>query len=152
MKDRILSIIEQKHLSVSQFADSVGIQRSTFHHIISGRNNPSLDIITKIYATYPDIDLVWLMTGKHQSDSSDIVTAPSVAVQQELFTDNFPPITQPENPSSPTTGELSYEYQNLREVERPLNNEIPRSAAINYERKIAQIIVVFSDGTTEFYK
>lgn len=150
MKDRILSILERKQMSAAQFADSVGIQRSTFHHIISGRNKPSVDIIAKIYATYPDIDLGWLITGENQKDND--MNANCSAVQRDLFSDVDEDVQKPENPIFPPTTGILPEYQNPRGVEEQGTSSTTHSLPTNCSKKIAQIIVVFSDGTTEFYK
>ncbi|MDD2346131.1 MAG: helix-turn-helix transcriptional regulator, partial [Bacteroidales bacterium] len=63
MLERINKIIEEKQMSTTQFADYINIQRPTMSHIISGRNNPSLDIVMKILTAFPDIDSDWLMFG-----------------------------------------------------------------------------------------
>ncbi|MBO9701728.1 MAG: helix-turn-helix transcriptional regulator [Sporocytophaga sp.] len=62
--ERILAILENKELTPSSFADTIGIQRSSMSHILSGRNKPSLDVIHKILITFPDILSDWLLTGK----------------------------------------------------------------------------------------
>src|SRR5574344_1176891 len=51
-------------LNPTQFADEIGVQRSSISHILSGRNNPSLDIITKILHRYVEVDSNWLVLGK----------------------------------------------------------------------------------------
>ncbi|MCK4568972.1 MAG: helix-turn-helix transcriptional regulator [Bacteroidales bacterium] len=51
-------------MSASQFADEIGVQRSSVSHVLSGRNKPSLDFITKIIDSYPEINADWLLTGK----------------------------------------------------------------------------------------
>ena len=66
MTGRINRILKQKKLTASQFADQVGIQRSSVSHIMSGRNNPSLDLVQKILNTYQDINPSWLISGKGQ--------------------------------------------------------------------------------------
>ena len=57
MKDRILAVMEHEGLTPSKFAEAIGIQRSAMSHIISGRNNPSLDVLIKILErfTYGDM-------------------------------------------------------------------------------------------------
>ena len=45
MKERIQQIMQREGLSPSRFAEEIGIQRSAMSHIISGRNNPSLDVV-----------------------------------------------------------------------------------------------------------
>lgn len=64
IQERILLLMKSLGLNPAQFADEIGIQRSSISHIISGRNNPSLDIITKILNRFSDIDSNWLVLGK----------------------------------------------------------------------------------------
>ena len=64
MKDRITLLIKAKNLTAAQFADQIGVQKSSISHIISGRNNASLDFIQKVLLTYPDVNMDWLMFGK----------------------------------------------------------------------------------------
>jgi len=64
MVDRFLLILKTKNITASKFADEVGVQRSSVSHILSGRNNPSLDVIQKILKRFPDISSEWLLSGK----------------------------------------------------------------------------------------
>jgi len=64
MNDRILLILKTQNLSSSQFADEIGVQRSSISHILSGRNNPSLEFVTKILKRFPDINSEWILFGK----------------------------------------------------------------------------------------
>jgi transcriptional regulator with XRE-family HTH domain len=64
MKDRINLLIKAKNLTAAQFADEIGVQKSSISHIISGRNNASLDFIQKILLCYPEVSMDWLMFGK----------------------------------------------------------------------------------------
>lgn len=64
MKDRIILLIKAKNLTAAQFADEVGVQKSSISHIISGRNNASLDFIQKILVRYPEVNMEWIMLGK----------------------------------------------------------------------------------------
>ena len=65
MKDRIIHLLGILGLSPSQFAESLGVQRSSMSHIMSGRNRPSLDLVTRILEEYPDVDPDWLLFGKN---------------------------------------------------------------------------------------
>lgn len=69
MKERIQQLIAREGLTAAQFADKVGLQRSTLSHILSGRNNPSIDVVTRIHATYPNIPVNWLMFGEGEPDA-----------------------------------------------------------------------------------
>ncbi len=64
IKERIKIIIDHYGLTVSTFADNIGVQRSSISHILSGRNKPSLDFVMKVIQTYPSVNLYWLLNGK----------------------------------------------------------------------------------------
>jgi transcriptional regulator with XRE-family HTH domain len=64
MTERFQLILKAKNITASKFADEIGAQRSSVSHILTGRNNPSLDIILKVLKKYPDINVEWLISGK----------------------------------------------------------------------------------------
>jgi len=64
MKDRISLLIKAKNLTAAQFADQIGVQKSSISHILSGRNNASLDFIQKILLCYPEVSMEWILFGK----------------------------------------------------------------------------------------
>jgi len=61
---RIEAVIEHLDLSVSAFADEIGVQRSSISHLLNGRNKPSLDFVMKLVSTYPEVGLDWLLKGE----------------------------------------------------------------------------------------
>ena len=64
MVNRINLLLKAKNISARQFAEEIGIQPRGMSHILSGRNNPSLDFVMKVIRRYPEIDINWLMFGK----------------------------------------------------------------------------------------
>jgi transcriptional regulator with XRE-family HTH domain len=66
MKNRILEFLKIENKSSAQFADEIGVQPSSISHILSGRNNPSLDFIVKMINKYPGLSTDWLLFGKGQ--------------------------------------------------------------------------------------
>ena len=64
MKERIEHIMRSKNLTANQLADLLNVQRSGISHIISGRNNPSLDFVMKLKENFPEFNLDWLIFGK----------------------------------------------------------------------------------------
>ncbi|NLF41411.1 MAG: helix-turn-helix transcriptional regulator [Bacteroidales bacterium] len=54
-------------MSASQFADAIGVPRSSISHIINGRNNPSLELVQKILNRFEDVSPSWLVLGKGES-------------------------------------------------------------------------------------
>jgi transcriptional regulator with XRE-family HTH domain len=64
MKERILEFLRRENKTSSQFAEEIGVQPSGISHILSGRNNPSLDFILKMLEKYPFLSTDWLLFGK----------------------------------------------------------------------------------------
>ena len=58
--------MQAKNITAKQFAEEIGIQPSGMSHILSGRNNPSLEFVSKVIRRYPEIDANWLLMGKGQ--------------------------------------------------------------------------------------
>lgn len=72
-KDRLAHILRSKNLTGSQFAGLVGIQPSNVSHLLSGRNNPSLDFLVKLKETFPEYNFDWLIMGKKPITSVDSI-------------------------------------------------------------------------------
>ncbi len=86
MKNRILKILSNESLSATKFADIIGVQRSSISHIISGRNKPSFDFISKTLEKFPDINAEWLINGKGDMYKEDIKDNEERKKEPELFT------------------------------------------------------------------
>jgi transcriptional regulator with XRE-family HTH domain len=63
MQDQIQEILKREKLTSAQFADRIGVQRSSVSHVISGRNKPGFDFIRKILEAFTEINADWLITG-----------------------------------------------------------------------------------------
>lgn len=119
MIDRINLILKAKNITARQFAEEIGIQPSGMSHILGGRNNPSLDFVTKVIRRYPEIDANWLLMGRGsmiggggvQHDEGGVndtesnrkavgSPAPPVVVSSSLFPeyDDSPASAQPVEP------------------------------------------------------
>ena len=61
---RLQKVIEYYGESGASFAQKIGVQRSSISHILSGRNKPNLDFITKILTSYTEVDMYWLINVK----------------------------------------------------------------------------------------
>lgn len=63
MKDRILKFLEAERISPAEFADKIGVQRSSMSHILNGRNQPSAAFLQKMLQAFPAVNSRWLMIG-----------------------------------------------------------------------------------------
>ena len=99
---RITQILEEQQLSSSSFADTIGVQRSSISHVLSGRNKPSLEFILKTVRAFPAYSTDWLLFGKSSESPASYPTlsdeTSSSAVQDMSFVDQT---AQEELPSAP---------------------------------------------------
>jgi len=70
--NRIKKIIEENNLSNSEFAEKIGIPKSSVTHLLSERNNPSLDIIIKISEAFENISTDYLIFGQENQVKATI--------------------------------------------------------------------------------
>lgn len=141
MRDRILKIMEREGLAPSKFAESIGIQRSAMSHIISGRNNPSLDVLLKILERFTYVESDWLLFGKGQMIREHVLTEPG------LFTNMA--INRPEAQGVP-------EYRKEIGVDTPVNT--PKQPVIEQvvfqdrpSKNVSKIMIFYSDNTFDTF-
>jgi transcriptional regulator with XRE-family HTH domain len=88
MKDRILEFLK---------AEDIGVQPSGISHILSGRNNPSLDFVLKMLEKYKLLSTDWLLFGKGSMykgvQMQTLFDEPSDSVQES---DKVPSRNEPE--------------------------------------------------------
>lgn len=63
MVNRIKILMNYKSLNPNDFANEIGVSKSTISHVFSGRNNPSLDVVSNILNRFPDVSSEWLLRG-----------------------------------------------------------------------------------------
>ena len=77
--NRIKTIIDERNLTNSEFAEKIGVPKSSISHLLSERNNPSLDLVYKISTSFDDITADYLIFGEKKFLNNQI-NAP-----EELF-------------------------------------------------------------------
>ena len=152
MINRIELILKTQNLTPTQFADAIGIQRSSMSHILARRNNPSLDFVMKVLNRFPEINAEWLLTGKNQMlNIGNANSSPqSAQTQQANFqTPEFEWNNEPAPPTRVEPSKISHPapapteaYEKIRPASKPDTN--PNS-------DIERIIVFFMDGTFKSY-
>ncbi|HBG58225.1 MAG TPA: transcriptional regulator [Porphyromonadaceae bacterium] len=146
MKDRIKLIMEKENLTPAKFADRLQINRAVISHILNGRNNPSLDVVTKILDDMHYINPEWLLkgTGSMYKDGFD---AGELPVEPDLFRQGAinqsqeaaPVEKSPETALKPSV--LMPESAEYKQLEPPKTES----------KKINQIIIYYSDNTFETF-
>ena len=96
MIGRIRTILNKEDISASKLAEKMQIQRSSISHILSERNKPSLDFVTKLLDVFPNINPEWVLNGKggylKNTPSTSITNTPqkniTTSESTHLFQDN----------------------------------------------------------------
>ncbi len=150
MKDRIRQIMENEQLTSAKFADKLQLNRAVISHILTGRNNASLDVVTKILSEMNYINPEWLLTGNGNM-YKDGFEIENVKIEPDLFTQrdereiNEPEITsklekevaEPVKLPNKTMQQVEYKEIDLEKKE---------------DKKITQIIIYYSNGTFETFR
>ena len=64
MRERIEKILEDKKITQAEFADFIGVNRSSITHIMTGRNKTSDTVVARTLLAFPDISPQWLSEGR----------------------------------------------------------------------------------------
>ncbi|MBP5546848.1 MAG: helix-turn-helix transcriptional regulator [Bacteroidales bacterium] len=164
MINRINLILQAKNITAKQFAEEIGIQPSGMSHILSGRNNPSLEFVNKVIRRYPEIDANWLLLGKGQMYASGATESPAIS-EPTLFAPPAPspapvytPAPEPEPVSEPKEEILeAVKIQDLPDfasAEREQEEEVQKEPApvTDDKRRLVKILFFYDDHTFEEYR
>ena len=147
MEQRLQLFLQMEQLSQSQFADKMGIQRSGVTHLLSGRNKPSFEFITRMLQTFPSLNAEWLILGKGKPYKDSAATPEMPAAPQpeslpeaSLFT--------PEIEPQPVESTEIFDFNDNTQIEEV--EEIKQTSPISESPKaIKAILILYEDGTYE---
>lgn len=135
MKDRIAHIIRAKNLTAAEFALRLGIQPSNISHLLSGRNNPSLDFVKKLKETFPEYNLDWIIFGRGPVTVSEPFVEPAPIGQI--------PAMEEQEKSDEHLSEGSL-FSQPEDVDVPVKQLVSSTESV-----LKQIVLVYSDNTFE---
>lgn len=79
MKDRITEFLLKENISPAEFADKIGVQRSSVSHVLNGRNYPGATFLQKMLSSYKNLNPRWLLLGEGMMiDSKNTIKEPSL--------------------------------------------------------------------------
>ncbi|MDD2287707.1 MAG: helix-turn-helix transcriptional regulator [Bacteroidales bacterium] len=143
IQERILLLMKAQGMTPTQFADEIGIQRSSISHILSGRNNPSLDVILKILGRFKEIDSNWLILGKgnllKERDLDNSPTLFNLDEDEEIIDKNLKEINLKEEEK-----EKEIKTNNIE-----IQENIIAIQNTNSQRSISKIIILYNDNSYE---
>ncbi|MCH2225620.1 MAG: helix-turn-helix transcriptional regulator [Crocinitomicaceae bacterium] len=113
--------MKSQNLNASEFADKINVKRSNLSHILSGRNKPSLDFLTKLLQVYPKVNAGWLILGEDSIGQYEV--------------------TKEQSP----TPSIANHSQNENKVNPSIRN------VLNESKTIDRVLIFFKDGTFKDY-
>lgn len=125
-RERIEKLIQSLNLSARQFAEQIHVQPGTISNMMSGRNNPSLEVMKRIMQRYPTLNPEWLIVGNGKMWRTE------PGKEAGLFDELAP------------TNENKANKQVNMQKEEP---QIPAAPS----KTIRNIVVYYTDGTYEEY-
>ena len=165
MINRINLILRAKNITAKQFAEEIGIQPSGMSHIMSGRNNPSLEFVSKVIRRYPEIDANWLLLGKGEmygqlgirNEELGIKNNEELGIRNEesyseptLFSEPDP-LPEPEEDDTPLSqSQVTDSSPTLGEQLECLDKE--PAPIIADKRRLVKILFFYDDRTFEEYR
>jgi transcriptional regulator with XRE-family HTH domain len=123
MKERLLEFLKNENKSSALLAEEIGVQASGISHILSGRNNASLDFVLKMLEKYQFLSTDWLLFGKG-SMYKDVK-------MQNLFDDNsgiFSGISEKQIKNEPVKREPEHQDNQKIEANRESDFSVKKAA------------------------
>ena len=152
-KERIEKVMQAEGLNATQFASEIDIKTPTLSHILSGRNNPSLDVLKKILDRYRTINSDWLIL-----DIGSMYRTERNSQTLSLFDNYDENVSESVNYNQKTEEKRNqqkeannFKTETIAESTKntELQQEIMKLESTVAEKKVKKIIVYYSDNTFE---
>lgn len=146
---RLKTVLDFYSLTLSTFADTVEVQRSSLSHLMSGRNKPSLDFVLKVVDKYPEVDLYWLLNGKGSFPKTEETTVISSKTNVVSETVNSTPSL-----FSETEEKFEVKNETISSIPKIAQNE-PQDKSVSNTRfsdngkKLVKVMLLYNDGSFE---
>lgn len=140
MKERLLEFLKKENKSSAQLAEEIGVQASGISHILSGRNNPSLDFVLRMLGKYPFISTEWLLFGKGSMYRE--------ARMQSLF--DFSQSDNQVTDKRPVDDTIK-QIVNIQDIKKTLSQDDARLSENNGTSAVVRIVWFYDDNSFEEY-
>jgi transcriptional regulator with XRE-family HTH domain len=141
MKERLLEFLKVENKSSAQLAEEIGVQASGISHILSGRNNPSLDFVLKMLEKYQFLSTDWLLFGKGSMFKD--------TKMQSLF-DEYENSGLKNDTGKTKEGFEERKLEEKHSISEPVRQDFP-VMDIRKKSAISRIVMFYSDNSFEEY-
>lgn len=146
----------------TDFATTIEISPAVLSSIKSGRTKPTLFLVERIKSVYPNININWLITGEGEMFTDGEQQKEQIITNEQNKTNVQPETKQPVQPivnnkEKTNDNNEAVDTFNEPEIAMRVENKQPqkkeewevKTVIKPDDRKISQIIVLYSDGTFE---
>ena len=141
MKERLFEFLKAENKSSAHLAEEIGVQPSGISHILSGRNNPSLDFVLKMLEKYQFLSTEWLLFGKG--------TMYKDIKMQALFDENS--VVNGESDFKLLENEARKPEIEFQDVQKDELKKDPAISAINRTPAVEKIVWFYDNNSFEEY-
>lgn len=145
LKDRLSHILRSKNLTATQFAEMMHIQPSNVSHLLSGRNNPSLDFLIKLKEVFPEYSFDWIIMGKRPIT----VNEPSPGNNLPSIPSNAPDISVSVPDDQPDLFDADLQKTDTQNENKNLDNKYVKLE--NPLSEPVKMIFVYDDNSFEVF-
>ena len=147
MKDRITQFLSSEGISPAEFADKIGVQRSSVSHVLNGRNYPSASFIQKMLGSYNTLNPRWLLLGEGMmSDVKSVSSKPPTLFQFPVETEA---LKQPQESVKTDEQPIKEVYNQLADnpTDKPLQTtDSNRPAELNLAQTMSDLVSASVDN------
>ncbi len=171
MKERLAQFLRSEGLTAVKFAEIMEVQPSSISHLLSGRNKPNFEFISRILLRFPDLNPDWIINGigpvykskqiENLRNTTDVTTLNVTKVNKSSADDLKEDLTRMEENDLFTQANDNAAVDKAESGITTVNTKIsaPPAVAVSKEEKdddaaeqgIARVIVLFRDGSFEEY-
>ena len=146
MNSRLQQFLDLEKLSAARFAEIMGLQRSGISHLLSGRNKPGYDFITRFLKHFPQINAEWFLLGIGKPYKSMTVE------DADTGTSEIPSLFAVASPDREDSRQGNQDIADENEALFSQKTLQERTGGAIPSKKIGRITVFYTDGSfDEFF-
>lgn len=169
MKDRLAQFLRSEGLTAVKFAEIMEVQPSSISHLLSGRNKPNFEFISRLLLRFPALNPNWIINGVGDvykcKDNADELNITNIN-RREITDVNKGNLTDVNNDFSKiqqgdifdnksdehSTSNTSKEVTDVTNIEMESAISLVPDVDRDTRKSISRIIIFYTDGSFDEYR
>lgn len=157
MKDRLAILIREEELTSGRLAEILDVQPSSISHLLSGRNKPGFDFISKLIQRFPNVNPKWIILGEEPMYID--LAKNTIVEEKKYYTDMATKASEVGSEfsdydlfSADKKNDSGISFEVDGDIKAPIPTETKNYVTKNIpEKNIERIILFFDDGSFKEY-